>query len=366
MAAAYGLVLLCLLQVAPAGIYRYQDAQGVWHFTDDPPPEAVAEPVPGYEQTKKQPDVADLTKQLERGFEAVTPIARATLSVVIIQTSSGDGSGFFCSPDGHILTTRRLIQPSATGELAGPGGRPGDRERVMTDLEGEVTRARRNLDSMRRDLEGYERVINGSGAAAARDWAEENHARLSDEYRMQAAELQEQEEALEALRAALDANGSDSRLDADAEAAIDGFDLILKDGTELTAKLVATSVKHDLALLRLEGVRTPYLPIRPAPSLSNGTRVFAIGNPAGRHETISSGLVTDIDDQMIRTDVPILPGNTGGPLITEQGDVIGISVAGHVPAGASLFSAGHGKAIPIELALEAFPQLEELHRENWP
>jgi S1-C subfamily serine protease len=352
--------------MAPAGIYRYQDAQGVWHFTDDPPPEAVAEPVPGYEQTKKRPAVADLTKQLELGFEAVTPIARATLSVVIIKTPSGDGSGFFCSPEGHILTTRHLIQPPAAGELTALEALPGDRERAVADLEAEVSRARRNLDSMRKDLEGYERVINGSGAAAARDWAQENHARLSDQYRMQEAQLQEQAEALEALRTALDVSGRDIGPDASSVTAAEGFDLVLKDGTELTAELVDTNVEHDLALLRLEGVRTPYLPIGPPPPLANGLRVFAIGNPFGRHEAISSGVVTAIGDRIIQTDVPMLPGNTGGPLITEQGDLIGISVADDVPAGASLVGAGQGKAIPIELALEAFPELEEIHGENWP
>jgi S1-C subfamily serine protease len=307
-----------------------------------------------------------LTKQLQRGFEAVTPIARASQSVVIIKTPSGEGSGFFCSAEGHILTTRHLVRPPAAGGSAGKRALTADPAQALAGLEAEVIRSRRNLTLIEQDLAGYERVLGGAGQAATRDWAEENHARLSGQYGTEKEALAEKERRLEDLRLELRGDGRDAAPGADAAAARDGFELILKDGTELTATLFAASAEHDLALLRLEGFRTPYLRIGPTPMLAPGLRVFTIGNPAGRHDAIASGTITGITPEFIHTDVPILPGNTGGPLITDQGDVLGISVAADVPDGASMFGLGQGKAIPIELALEAFPRLMEIHGKHWP
>jgi S1-C subfamily serine protease len=135
------------------------------------------------------------------------------------------------------------------------------------------------------------------------------------------------------------------------------FDLVLKDGTELVARLLDTSDNQDLALLKVDGYRTPFLRLDPSKALSQGTRVFAIGSPLGMQDTVTSGVLTRVAPEHLLTDAQILPGSSGGPLIRESGEVIGINSARKVAAGASMYAAGFGKAIPIALAVREFPDV---------
>ena len=350
-------ILLLFIVTAQAGIYRYQDSQGVWHFTDDPPEGIRAELVPGYEQIEKKAEMGDLTNQLESGFESVTPIARATLAVVTIKSGSGEGSGFFCTNRGHVLTNRHLIRTSEGAQFQAREEALEYHEQDLTTLQADLDEGRRKLQLMQKDMEGYERVIERAHDDTMHDWAKENHARLSELYRSEKAKLTETEGKLDAIKRDLRRNRRDMNFERNSEAVNTVFELILKDGTELTANLVDTNEEHDLALLQVEGFRTPYLRLSNRPTLSQGQRVFAIGNSLGMHGSVTSGVIIRMAPEAIHTDVQILPGNSGGPLITEDGEVIGINVAKDVAKGSSMHSVGFGKAIPIELALGAFSQI---------
>ena len=115
-----GLLLCGWWSVSGAEIYRYQDAQGGWHFTDDPPPGIEAERILDITETAKpaaRESSIDLSAQLQGAYDPITPIARATLAVVTVKSAVGQASGFFCSEEGHILTNRHVVRPAETGEL---------------------------------------------------------------------------------------------------------------------------------------------------------------------------------------------------------------------------------------------------------
>jgi S1-C subfamily serine protease len=338
-----------------ADIYRYQDSQGIWHFTDNPPP--GADPVPGYNRPKEKPPTADLRMQLERNSEASTPVSEAALSVVTVKVGEGGGSGFFCTQEGHILTNLHVIRPSAAGQFQVKEDALQGKEKSLAILEQKRKAQREKLRLMQQDLEGYERVIEGAKEATTRDWATGTHARLSDQYRTTKAALKETERELESVSRELRRDRRDLNLERSSEAVSNAFDLLLKDGTELTATLVGENPERDLALLKIEGFRTPYLPLTAPSTLSQGQRVFAIGNPLGMQNSVTSGVITRVTPEYIHTDVQILPGNSGGPLIAEDGELIGINVAKDVAEGASMYSVGFGKTIPVAAALHAFPQL---------
>jgi S1-C subfamily serine protease len=86
-----------------------------------------------------------------------------------------------------------------------------------------------------------------------------------------------------------------------------------------------------------------------------GSRLYTIGNPAGLAYTVTSGIFSgerqEGGQRLLQTDAPINPGNSGGPLLLESGAVIGINTM--VLRGAQ----GVGFAIPIEAALDEFPEL---------
>jgi len=138
----------------------------------------------------------------------------------------------------------------------------------------------------------------------------------------------------------------------------------LSDGRELQATVMGRDPKTDLAVLRIEPKDDlPVAELGDSDALSVGDWVIAIGNPFGLSNTVTAGIVSAKGrtiggpyDDFIQTDAPINPGNSGGPLLDEHGRVVGINTAIFSRSGGSI---GIGFAIPINLAKQLVPELEE-------
>jgi 2-alkenal reductase len=141
----------------------------------------------------------------------------------------------------------------------------------------------------------------------------------------------------------------------------------LTSGEFVDVQVVGVAPTYDLAVLRLEGVRSALHPIAVGRSagLQVGQAVFAIGNPYGLDQTLTSGIVSALHRRLptateyeiagvIQTDAPINPGNSGGPLLDDAGRLIGVNSAILSGSGAS---AGIGFAIPVDLVNRIATQL---------
>jgi len=143
---------------------------------------------------------------------------------------------------------------------------------------------------------------------------------------------------------------------------VEKIEVVFSDGTRSQAEVVGTDPKTDIALIRAEAKRTYVpLPLGNSDSLLPGDWVVAVGNPFGLDHTVTAGIVSatgrDIGqgpyDDFIQTDAAINPGNSGGPLLNIAGEVIGINTAINPQANTI------GFAVPINMAKEILPQLEE-------
>ncbi|MFT7675645.1 MAG: serine protease Do [Gammaproteobacteria bacterium] len=105
------------------------------------------------------------------------------------------------------------------------------------------------------------------------------------------------------------------------------FKVVLKNGKKYRAKLIKLSKDHDLALLKLDNYKTPFLKLTSKPYPRQGSEVFAIGNPLGISDSLTTGIVTTPGRDHIYTDAKILSGNSGGPLVDKEGRVIGVNTA---------------------------------------
>jgi len=145
------------------------------------------------------------------------------------------------------------------------------------------------------------------------------------------------------------------------------------DGSKLTAELVGTDPKTDIAVLKVK----PTTPLNAVPfGDSDGARigdwVMAIGNPFGLGGSVSLGIVSAVErdissgpyDKFIQTDAAINRGNSGGPLFNMNGEVVGINTAIISPSGGSI---GIGFSIPANLATRVIDQLVEFGetRRGW-
>lgn len=153
---------------------------------------------------------------------------------------------------------------------------------------------------------------------------------------------------------------------------IDGADQVavrLQDGTILDATIVGVDARTDLAVLKVEFESDlPFLTWGDSDAAEVGDWSLAIGNPFGLGPTMTLGIISararDISNagpyvDFIQTDAPINRGNSGGPLLNVDGQVIGINSMIFSPTGASV---GIGFAIPSKLAERIVEQLIEFGR----
>ncbi len=387
-----GLLGALLAPVAPVRgeIYQYQDAQGNWVFTDRPPParaqprvrieplpEAVAPgslpaangapPRPRMPPRARMPELGplpspaagvtsvpgqplgrsstpgggqlqlgsalaaeptpppdprpDLAARLMQRFNPVTPVERSSLAAVTVNSELGAGSGFFVSEGGLLLTNRHVVRPApdwAAAELAA------------------LAVAKEKLDALEQRL------------ALPRD-------RYSDpnDYDRGRRVFRERSRAYRRAKRELEMKRNAALLQR-------AFEIQLKDGETLTAELVEVSAAYDLALLRVSGYRTPFVRPLLGARLRQTQRVYAIGSPLGIKDTVTAGTYAGARDGMLVTDARIMPGNSGGPLVTEAGFVVGINTwkATQEPEAKAR---GFGVSIPIDIAFEEFPDLRALH-----
>ncbi|WP_373549971.1 S1C family serine protease [Haliscomenobacter sp.] len=141
----------------------------------------------------------------------------------------------------------------------------------------------------------------------------------------------------------------------------------LADRSTWDAELVGSAPEKDLAVLKIKAPNSKMVPISVGTSedLRVGQSVYAIGNPFGLDQTLTTGIVSALGREIqtesgfpvrdaIQTDAAINPGNSGGPLLDSSGRLIGVNTAIYSPSGAS---AGIGFSIPVAVVRWAVPEL---------
>ena len=146
-----------------------------------------------------------------------------------------------------------------------------------------------------------------------------------------------------------------------------GARVTLSDQSSYKAELVGAFPDRDLAVLKIvaPAAKLKPLPVGSSRDLQVGQQVYAIGNPFGLDQTLTTGIVSALNREIesvtrrvirgaIQTDAAINPGNSGGPLLDSAGRLIGVNTAIFSPSGAS---AGIGFAIPVDEVNRIVPRL---------
>jgi S1-C subfamily serine protease len=107
----------------------------------------------------------------------------------------------------------------------------------------------------------------------------------------------------------------------------------LASGDVLTVEgIIDTDPERDIALLRVAGFQLPIARLGNSDSLTLGQRLLAIGTPIGFETTVADGLLsgirTDSTGRFLQISIPVSHGSSGGPVLTEQGLVVGLVVSG--------------------------------------
>ncbi len=108
----------------------------------------------------------------------------------------------------------------------------------------------------------------------------------------------------------------------------DAFQVFTSDGKQYAAELVAASAKHDVALLHIDRLGTPFF--RLGKKIERGQSIFVLGSPLGLTNTLSVGTVAKLNGDQLLLDCGVLPGNSGGPVFDAAGDLVGVISAGYI------------------------------------
>ena len=138
-------------------------------------------------------------------------------------------------------------------------------------------------------------------------------------------------------------------------------------GEVAQAEIIGVAPNYDLAVLRIKKSRQlpPPVALGSSTELKVGQSAFAIGNPFGLDQSLTSGIISALKRRLptssgreisnvIQTDTAINPGNSGGPLLDSAGRLIGVNTAIISPSGTS---AGIGFAIPVDIVNRVVPEL---------
>jgi hypothetical protein len=284
-----------------------------------PGPQPTPRPVPAAPSTSSS-QLTGVEKKLNAALRPQNMLERASLATVFIDTGWGAGSGFFIDKTCYLITNRHVIQAE---------------EKEMQKLKNNLEEFEKTIKHNEQVLEEQKKYCQNPGFAEKNAYfcslvksREDDLKRMKEQYENNFNQIEKIDRGL--------------------------FDIkvVLIDNSLYFASIIEKSQKYDLALLKIGDSGCPCLKPGDLKKMEQGKRVYTLGSPMGLRYTATSGIVSGMrkfeDVFYIQTDAFLNPGNSGGPLLNEAGEVIGINTMMVRDA------QGLGFATPISAVLEEF------------
>jgi serine protease Do len=305
-----------------AEIYKFKDEKGVWHFTDAP--DSMPEDTETIHETgQRAVGLIDAQKKLETALTPSNKIEQASMATVAVKSAIGYGSGFFITGQGHIITNRHVLQYTKDQEEA--DNHIETLESRMEAIEAELVKEDKRIATVEKELGEARRSLEKQKDSEQKKFNESRYRSDLELYKSWKKNFGARKESYELQKKEFQEKQFRYKREAGIAALSRSFTIFLADNTEVQAYLVKLSDNHDLALLKIDGYKTPFLKSAPMDSVAKGNDVYAIGNPVRLKNSVAKGSFSGFEGNFAKTDAKIYPGNSGGPLVTSNGQVIGVN-----------------------------------------
>lgn len=334
-----------------AEIYKYKDKFGNWKFTDKPPKGSKKTKAVTYKSSNSRKP-KNYKKSLTNKYKPKSPLELATLAVVTVDTKIGSGSGFFISEDCYLVTNKHVVRPTSTKKWKESQQQFENNKKSLKQAKNEINEESERLDINEKRLSEYRTYID-----SLRPGSDKNSEEREYQYRMRAhnndmEDLDRKTAKTKKQEREYRSKNSDFSMNSSISAVTNSFKITFKDKSKARAILVKLSKDKDLALLKIEQCKTSFLTLNHSTQPYQGMNIYAIGSPLGYSDHITAGIITNVSKDGINTDAQILPGNSGGPLINQDGEVIGVNTQ-KITEG-NVNSEGISIAIPTKAIYQSF------------
>lgn len=343
------IVLMCLLlsqSVVYAQVYKYKDKNGRWQFSDRQPKSSDAVSLEQYKTTRLSGAVNhDFVTLLTKKYSPKSDIQRATLAVAQVKSQLGSGSAFFVSDDCYLITNKHVIRPAEGKAWDKTQQKIKKNESSFKASRQQINDEKERLKINKERLDEYRQYIDKLIPGANKRIEEKEYALLAKRYKHEKEKYDEVSKTFAEQERVFKKQQSDFNFSSSLANTAQSFEIILKDNTKTQANLIKVSESADLALLKINACKSPHLKFARSGNVSQGVAVYAIGSPLGLRDQLTKGTITRVSHSGVYTDAQILPGNSGGPLVTQEGEVVGVNTL--KVSQSTALGEGFGIAIPV-------------------
>lgn len=333
-----------------AEIYKYKDERGRWQYTDKPPEGSKIKHAENYRSNYNK--ISDYKKKLWEKYKPKSPVESATLAVVTIKTSMGTGSGFFVSDDCYLITNKHVVRPTSTKNWQQLDEELKQEKTDIKEAKKYIADETERLKIEKRKLSEFRSYVDGLRPSGYKNDEKADYEFRLKEYNRDVKDLKEKIISTKDQEKDYRKRNSDFSMDSSIANISKSFKVILKDDTKLQASLIQLAKNEDLALLKIDRCKSPFLVLDQTIQPYQGMDIFAIGSPLGLKDHVTAGVITNVTDDGINSDAKILPGNSGGPLINPNGEVIGVNTLKVSVDNPN--TVGFGVAVPVGVVLQEF------------
>jgi len=354
IAALIAVYSLSFQNTALAEVFKYKDKNGRWQFSDSPKKADGSLAVHSYKNSGvfvgKSSDFITL---LTNKYPSKNPVQQATMAVVTVKSKLGSGSGFFVTQNCYLVTNKHVVRPAKGKQWDATQAKIKKSALIFKRNKIQVNNQKERLAINKQKLDDFWLYMDGLRLEKEKRLALREYSLYERQYQEDQQQLNEAERRLSYDEQKFNQQKSDFNFSSAISNVAQSFEIILKDNTKTIANLIKVAPTDDLALLKVKACKAPHLKMA-TQNVSQGTAVHAIGSPLGLRDQLTDGTVTQVSQRGIVTDAQILPGNSGGPLVTDKGHVVAVNTI--KVAKDSALNTGFGVSIPIAKVRQNFGQ----------
>ena len=309
---------------ADAKIYKYQDEQGHWHFTDTPVGD-IPEDTPDQRPSADLSEIRDIESQMINAYDPQTPIDQAAIAVVAIHTGSKYRTGFFITDNGYLITHRdSLKSETVKSNVEMDPNKIEENRRTLKQAKRWLANQEANLKTAEEQLQQLKFQAENETEPVLREQKQQDYEKTRFDVARKKGFLVKKrnqymrlEQNVEASRNAMAGGDTEAEYEETIRVELKGF-------SSYPARLVATSMRYNLALLKIDNCKSPIIEMLERDAVQKGMPVTVIGNPHKHEITRHTGTVVNFAGDFIKSSAFSSSYDSGGPLLTEDGRWIGV------------------------------------------